>query len=84
MTGKQDETDTATERALEQLTEQMRIQNAVLLELVQEQRRANRIAMKQDPDDFSRPGTAKSIEDNVLHLEERVDLDAVRRAADVR
>jgi len=86
-----DENDVVTEMmkdarrqtaALEDLSEQLRVQNAVLLELVSTQQRANRIAMQRDPDDWPSPKSrATSVEDNVLHLAENVDVDTALRFA---
>jgi len=81
-----DEFRELTERqttALEDLAEQVQIQNAVLLEVVSSLQRRNRIAMKRDPDDWPSPKSrATSVEDNVLHLAESVDVDAAERYAD--
>jgi len=71
------------EEPLEDVVEQLKIQNAVLLELVSCQQRSNRIAMGRDPDDWpSQKSRATSIEDNVLHLAESVDVDPAERFAD--
>ena len=71
------------EDALQDLAQQIEIQNAVLLELVSTQQRANRIAMKRNPDDWPSPKSrATSVEDNVLYLAESVDVDAAKRYAD--
>ena len=69
--------------APEDLAEQVQIQNAVLLEVVSALQRRNRLAMKRDPDDWPSPKSrATSVEDNVLHLAESVDVDAAERYAD--
>jgi hypothetical protein len=63
--------------------DQLEIQNAILLELIATVDRSNQIAMGHDPDDYRRGSRLASyIEDNVGHLREGVDLDAVGRWAD--
>jgi predicted nucleic acid-binding Zn-ribbon protein len=66
----------------EDLTEQLRIQNGILLELVYQRRRANAIFQGKPPEEAPDDNLAKYVEDNVLDLEERVDLDAVERVAE--
>jgi len=63
--------------ALEALTDQTRIQNALLLEIVHEQRARRRLAEGRMPLDFSSKGAATAIEDRALELAEQVDLESV-------
>jgi hypothetical protein len=63
--------------ALEALTDQTRIQNALLLEIVHEQRGRRRLAEGKMPLEFSSKGAATAIEDRALELAEQVDLDSV-------
>jgi len=63
--------------ALEALTDQTRIQNALLLEIVHEQRARRRLAEDRMPLDFSSKGAATAIEDRALELAEQVDLESV-------
>lgn len=78
-----EENQRAQTEALEELGDRLAIQNAVLLEVVATQQRANRVAMGRDPDDWPSPKSrATTVEDNVLHLLEGVDLQTARRYAD--
>jgi hypothetical protein len=63
--------------ALEALTDQTRIQNALLLEIVHEQRARRRLAEGKMPLEFSSKSAATAIEDRALELAEQVDLDSV-------
>jgi hypothetical protein len=68
--------------ALEDVAEQMRIQNAALVELTRTLDKLVAVEMTGHPED-SRSGRSVAgwVEDAALDLEERVDLDAVHRAA---
>ena len=68
--------------ALEDLAEQIEIQNAVLLELVHAQHRRLCVDMGKDPDRYSRESQTGFVQDNVMDLFERVDVDTARLYAD--
>jgi hypothetical protein len=68
--------------ALEELADQTRVQNALLLELVHQQIRRRRLEEGELPHEYSEPSVAKAVEDRVLELTERVTLDDVDAVAD--
>jgi hypothetical protein len=63
--------------ALEALTDQTRIQNALLLEIIHEKRARRGLAEGKMPLEFSSKGAATAIEDRALELAEQVDLESV-------
>ncbi|AXG09496.1 hypothetical protein [Haloplanus rubicundus] len=69
--------------ALEDIAEQMRVQNAALVELIRtlDTRAAQDIGIEEPVSGRSGKSVAGWVEDAALDIEERVDLDAVDRAA---
>ncbi|WP_436924941.1 hypothetical protein [Halosimplex amylolyticum] len=68
--------------ALEELAHRTRLQNAVLLQLVNETKALRHVEAGAGPVDFSTPALAKSVEDRALELTERVNIDDVDASAD--
>lgn len=68
--------------ALETIAEQLEIQNGVLLELVIQQERTARAVAGLDPDDFYSDRKANYVNDRVLELVEKVDLEEAHFWAD--
>lgn len=69
--------------ALEDIAEQMRVQNAALVELIRtlDTRAAQDIGIEEPVSGRSGKSVAAWVEDAALDIEERVDLDAIDRAA---
>lgn len=63
--------------ALERLTDQLEIQNALLAEQTSQLARLTHVQMGQHPDDVTGDYPQSFVEDNLLGLRERVDFNAV-------